>query len=186
LEQVALQGEPIIGARKGIAKRVYDAKYRAIEGNMPVRFINAAENPLAIREVFRSLARNECVLFASTGRGGKAWHAERFLGRQATFNETPFRVAVKSGATLLPVFVIDADPLARVVIEGPLSAAGDADPAALIKEYVAVLERYVRLHPDHFAQYLLDMRLQAWWDDHPFFSDYPAQSGPAETRDRGA
>lgn len=182
LTQVALQGEPITGKRVGLAKQVYDAKVQAIEDRMPVTFINAGESTMSVREVFRVLARNEVVLFASTGRGGRAWQETDFLGRKATFNRTPFNVAVKTSAVILPVFVLDDGPLARVVIERPLNLDRNAPAEQLIKEYSAVLERRVQALPDHFAHFLRDMRLQAGWDDHPFFADYPSRSRPAGAR----
>lgn len=182
--QVALQGEPIIGRREGFGRRAYQAKFDAIERNMPIRFINAAESGMALREVVRSLERNEIVLFASTGRGGKSWHAVPFLGRPATFNLTPFRIAARTASTMLPVFVTNTGPFAELVVERPLGLETRNGPEKVLEEYAAVLASYVRRFPDHFAMFLHDMRRNAWWDDHPFFSDYPSSGNPAGGRKR--
>lgn len=186
VNQVALQGEPIVGRRKGLGKLAYNAKFDAIERNMPINFINAAESGMALREVVRALERNEIVLFASTGRGGKAWHEVPFLGRTAKFNLTPFRIAARTSAVVLPVLVMNAGPFAELVIEKPICPQTGNTPETMLAEYASVLGTSVENHPEHFAFFLHDMRMNAWWDDHPFFSDYPAQSEPAETRDRGA
>lgn len=177
VSQVALQNEPIIGKRLGLERQIYRAKFAAIEGNMPISFINAADGPMALRDVLRGLEQNRIILFASTGRGGKAWHTARFLGRQASFSLTPFRISAKSGAPLVPVFVIDAKPLARIVIEKPIVIEPGGSPETMLETYIAVLEKFVKEYPDHFALYLRDMRIHSWWDDHPFFSDYPKKTG---------
>lgn len=177
LNQVALQGHHILGQRRGLDKMIYESKFDAIEKNMPVNFINAAGNQLALRDVLRALRNNELVLFASTGRAGKTWHEVEFLGRRATFNITPFRIAFNEGSPLLPIFLFDVNPYAELVIEKPIEVNDDDTPEKLVEKYVAVLENYVKRHPDHFAFYLYEMRKQSWWDDHPFFSDYPADEG---------
>lgn len=173
LNQVVLQGEPIIGRRKGLDRMIYDAKFNAIDRNLPANFINAANNKLAIRNVLTSLSKNEIVLFASTGRGGKSWHEVNFLGRRATFNLTPFKVALKTGSTLIPVFVIDSKPIPQVIIEKPLEVKEGETPEQMLEKYISVLSLFVKRYPEHFAFYLYDMHVQAWWDDHPLFSDYP-------------
>jgi KDO2-lipid IV(A) lauroyltransferase len=178
VNQVALQGEPIVGRRGRIEGLEYRSKFDAIEGNMPVRFINAADGVMALRDVVRALKANESVLFASTGRGGSAWHGVEFLGRPATFNTVPFKTALRTGAALMPVFVMDEPPLARVVIEDRLEVREADTPEAALERYVSLLEAYVRRHPEHFAYFLSDMRIKSSWDDHPFFLDYPAGGGP--------
>lgn len=178
LHQVALQGEPITGRRTGFIRKSYYAKFRAIEGNMPVKFINAAESRMSIREVIRALDANETVLFASTGRGGKSWGDLALFGRDSSLNLTPFNIAVKGGAEVLPVFVLDAKPFAKVVIGEPLRRTEAATPEDLMRQYATVLEGFVQRYPEHFASFLHDMRKQSWWDDHPFFNDYPRLPGP--------
>ena len=175
LNQVVLQGEPIIGRRKGLDRLIYEAKFDAIDRNLPADFINAANNKLAIRNVLTSLSKNEIVLFASTGRGGKSWHEVDFLGRRATFNLMPFKVALKAGSALIPVFVIDSKPIAKVIIEKPLEVKEGEAPEEMLEKYISVLSLFVKRCPEHFAFYLYDMHVQAWWDDHPFFSDYPVK-----------
>lgn len=174
LNQVALQGDPIIGKRHGIEKLIYESKFSAIEKNMPVNFINAAGNEMAVRGVFQALKNNEFVLFASTGRAGRAWHEVEFLGRRATFNVIPFRMALKEGAIIVPIFLLDSKPYAELIIEKPVDITDGVTVENLVEKYAACLESYVRKYPEYFAFYLHDMFVQRWWDDHPFFLDYPA------------
>lgn len=172
VNQVALQGEPWVGWRKGLEKKVYDLKYEAIEKNMPARFINASENVMAIRDVIRALRKNEIVLFASTGRAGKAWHVLEFLGRRSPFNLTPFRIAVNNSSPLLPVFVINRAPYAKLVIEKPIIPEDGGTPEELLERYVSILESYVRRYPEHFGYFLYEMKAYSGRDNHPFFDDY--------------
>ena len=174
LNQVALQG---IGRRKGLDRIVYEIKLKSVEGNMPVNFINATYNKMAVRDVLCALKRNEVVLFASTGRGGtsveSSWRTVNFLGRKANFNLSFFKIALRAGSTLLPVFVIDSEPFAKVIIEKPLETLKEGIPEKVLIEYISVLERYVKRYPDHFAFFLYEMNVKRLWDDHPFFLDYP-------------
>jgi len=173
VNQVAIHSEAdIFGKRKGLKKYVYSAKFDSIEKKMPVTFINTAANPMVIRNVMRRLSKNEVVFFSSTGRGEKSWYETKFLGRNATFALAPFKLAIKTGATLIPVFVLDSKPLARIVIEEPLNIFDGDSPEKVLEQYVSSLSRYVKQHPDHFGFFLYEMHIKSWKDDHPFFSDY--------------
>ena len=176
--QVALQGEPPTGKRKGMHKLMYKAKFDAIERNMPVEFLNLSDNKMAARDILRSLNRNEVVLFASTGRGGTSWHVVNFLGRRARFNLTLFKAARNSQAALLPIFVKETKSFAEVEIEKPIEFSKDDSPEEILERYIPVLESHVKRHPEHFAFFLYEMRVNSWWDDHPFFLDYSHVDDP--------
>ncbi|QWR76752.1 lysophospholipid acyltransferase family protein [Candidatus Magnetomonas plexicatena] len=181
VNQVAIQGDPPTVARKGFYWYANEAKFQAVEKLMPVNFINASipigdKNGLrnmSMRDVMLALQRNEVVLFPSTGRGGRKWAEAQFLGRTVNFNISPFKLAVKTGTALLPVFLIDLrDGVAKMVVEPALDVSESDTSETLLDKYLAVLTKYVRLHPEQFAYFLYEMKLNSWWDDHPFFTDY--------------
>ena len=179
LNQVAYQSEPITGKREGLAKLLYEAQFEAVEGKMPARFINTAYNAMAMRHVIKALAYNECVLFSPTGRGGKSWHEVMFLGRKATFNLVPFKMAIKTDSVLLPVFVLDSNPLSKIIIEDPLNLKRENTPEELLEKYLSILSVYVKKYPDHFGFFLYDMHVKAEKGIKPFFfSDYPEPKIP--------
>lgn len=87
-----------------------------------------------------------------------------FFGRTAYFPRGPFRVAMATGAAVLPAFIVRVpDGRYRAVIEEPLEIdrGGDRDAALRgnIDRYIAVLERYVKAYPEQ------------WYCFYPFWDD---------------
>ncbi len=87
-----------------------------------------------------------------------------FFGREAYFPRGPFRVAMATGATVLPAFIIRVpDGRYRAIVEEPLTIEqrGDRDASlrSNIERYVAILERYVRAYPEQ------------WYCFYPFWDD---------------
>ncbi|PIE59442.1 MAG: hypothetical protein CSA32_03565 [Desulfobulbus propionicus] len=179
VHQVAMISErDIFGVRTGLRKLVYDAKFQAIEKKIPASFINASDNPMVIRTVIQTLNNNQVVFFSSTGRAGKSWKKMPFLGRTACFSLIPFRLALKTGTPLLPVFALNANPITRIVIDSPLQVSKSTTAEDLLQQYIFLLEAYVREYPTNFGYFLYEMRVQAGKDDHPFFDDYKDISAP--------
>jgi len=174
LNQLAIIGDPLNRKRKGLDQEIYKAKFNTIEENLPANFINAADNRYALRRALSALKHNEIVIFASTGRAGRSWHQLPFLNRNAHFNLTPFKMSIKTGASLIPVFAVDTNPspIAEIVIEKPIPVFENDSSRQLMARYIRLLEQYVTGRPDHFASFLFEMHVNAGWDDHPFFDDY--------------
>ncbi len=87
-----------------------------------------------------------------------------FFGREAYFPRGPFRVAMATGATVLPAFVIRVpDGRYRAIVEEPLpiEQGGDRDAAlrANMQRYVVILERSIRTYPEQ------------WYCFYPFWDD---------------
>jgi lauroyl/myristoyl acyltransferase len=114
--------------------------------------------------VLRALGENGIVAMQGDRDFDNTGVAVPFLGREAFFPRGPFRVAMASGATVLPAFIVRLpDGRYRAIVEGPLpiETAGDRDSAVRlnIKRYVAILERYVRAYPDQWYCFF------PFWDD---------------------
>ena len=87
-----------------------------------------------------------------------------FFGREAYFPRGPLRVAMATGAVVLPSFIVRVpDGRYRAIIEEPLTIEtdGSRDDALRrnLSRYVEVLERYVRQYPDQ------------WYCFYPFWDD---------------
>jgi lauroyl/myristoyl acyltransferase len=87
-----------------------------------------------------------------------------FFGREAFFPRGPLLLAMASGATVLPAFIVRLpDGRYRAIVEDPLPIeTGDDRDAALrrnLERYVRLLERYVREYPDQ------------WYCFYPFWDD---------------
>ncbi len=119
--------------------------------------------------VLRALGSNGIVAMQGDRDFDNTGVAAAFFGREAFFPRGPLRVAMASGATVLPAFIVRLpDGRYRAIVEGPLriDTAGDRDAAlrANIGRYVAILEHYVREYPDQ------------WYCFYPFWDD-PSRKG---------
>jgi KDO2-lipid IV(A) lauroyltransferase len=114
--------------------------------------------------VLRALGSNGIVAMQGDRDFDNTGVAAPFFGREAYFPRGPLRVAMASGATVLPAFIVRLpDGRYRAIVEGPLpiDTAGDRDAALRtnIARYVAILERYVREYPEQ------------WYCFYPFWDD---------------
>jgi len=124
--------------------------------------------------VLRALGENGLVAMQGDRDFDNTGVAVPFFGREAYFPRGPFRVAMASGATVLPAFIVRLpDGRYRAVVEEPLPIDADGDRDAALRRnilrYVALLERYVREYPDQ------------WYCFYPFWDD-PSRKGLAGKR----
>jgi lauroyl/myristoyl acyltransferase len=120
-------------------------------------------------KVLRVLGENGIVAMQGDRDFSNTGIAVPFFGREAFFPRGPFRVAMASGATVLPAFIVRVgDGRYRAIVEEPLDvdSGGDRDAALRrnIERYVAILERYVRENPEQ------------WYCFYPFWDD-PSRRG---------
>jgi KDO2-lipid IV(A) lauroyltransferase len=119
--------------------------------------------------VLRALGKNGIVAMQGDRDFDNTGVAAPFFGREAYFPRGPFRVAMASGATVLPAFIVRLpDGRYRAIVEEPLTIDSDADRDSAVRRniqrYVAILERYVRQYPDQ------------WYCFYPFWDD-PSRKG---------
>jgi KDO2-lipid IV(A) lauroyltransferase len=127
-------------------------------------------SPLPTLAVLRALESNAIVAMQGDRDFNNTGVPIPFFGRTAYFPRGPIRVAMATGAKVLPAFILRRpDGRYRAVIEGPLEMASSADrDAALtrnLERYVAILERYVRQYPEQ------------WYCFYPFWDDPSRKKG---------
>ncbi|MCG6553579.1 MAG: lysophospholipid acyltransferase family protein [Candidatus Magnetominusculus sp. LBB02] len=137
---------------KGVQKMILRARQKE-NAKLPVNFILVEKG---IRPVFQALKNNELVAIALDGRAGDIWVECSFFGRAAYFSQGIMKLAVKTGAAVLPTFIIrQKDNTHRLVFEKPIFTDGLSQEAAALNEHtqtlVSILEGYVAKHPEHFA-----------------------------------
>jgi len=114
--------------------------------------------------VLRALSENGIVAMQGDRDFDNTGIAMPFFGRPAFFPRGPLRVAMASGATVLPAFIVRGTGGGyRAIVEEPLpiETAGDRDAALRenLRRYIAILERYVGDYPDQ------------WYCFYPFWDD---------------
>ena len=109
----------------------------------------------SVRGVIQALRRNELVAFLADQDARRHGVFVDFFGRPASTPKGPAAFALKTGALIIPAFIIrKGGGKHEVVLEEPIEAVPSEDPEEDVRRYtqahVAVLERYVRSYPDHW------------------------------------
>lgn len=132
---------------------------------LPVRFIQVGS---FLRPVHDALRRNEIVALAFDGRDGSQWTEVRFLGRPARFSAGPFRLARRTGAAIIPAFMVrHADDTHTLQLEPAFALPAtprDDEAQALAADtqrFADLFAGYVLRYPCHFATILLRHRRDA-------------------------
>ncbi|UCG68041.1 MAG: lysophospholipid acyltransferase family protein [Thermoplasmata archaeon] len=163
---------------KELEKNVSRMKARALEfeleceRSLPAEFIYY---DTFMRPAFGRLARNEVLVIAGDSVGAGKRIAVDFLNRIAQISISPFNLARKTGAPLLPVFVIrNEDNTHTVKIEErislPIIKEKEKDEEDNVKRFVQLLEDYVKKYPDHYLKHLWWVQRRRHVDPVPFMS----------------
>jgi len=139
-----------------------------------VRGIPVDASPLSVVPALRVL--REGGILAShgdrdpTGRGRPV----TFFGAEADFPAGPFLLAARSGAAIVPTFVLlEPDRRLRVFFEEPIELGSDGDEptriAAAMQRWAELLERRIREHPEQ------------WYCFYPFWGDAGGETPTGET-----
>ena len=155
-----------------------------LEKRLPVRHINVFR---FLRPAFDALARNEVLGLAFDGGGGKKWVEVDFLGRRANLSVQPAQIWRKTGAVLLPTYVLRAPGEARhrVVVTEALPWPGTVE--ASLQAVATRVEGWVRRWPEQYLHFLAMRRRVRGTDVAPLFTDYPpavGQLSAAEAEER--
>ena len=140
----------------------------ANEDAVPAQYISL-DTP--VRELVRRLQRNEVVGLAYDGRIGRGWWPTPYLGRTALLSPGPYKLAVTSGATVLPVFChspVDGPGICE--IGEPIDSGKDWQ--ALSAKVLSQQESWITRFPEEYGIWLLHARQRCAIDDHPLFLDY--------------
>jgi KDO2-lipid IV(A) lauroyltransferase len=109
-----------------------------------------------IRGMLAALRRDELVVILGDQHASGAAVVIDFLGRPCATARGPAALALRTGAPLVPVFMIREGGLRhRVVVRAPIEAlprGGDEEEDVLYytRLHTAVLEEFIRMHPDHW------------------------------------
>ncbi|WP_420266658.1 lysophospholipid acyltransferase family protein [Candidatus Magnetominusculus dajiuhuensis] len=167
-----------------IERKTMEIKWRC-EQSLPVKHINIFGS---LKEAFLCLRRNEILGVAIDGGGGRERVSVEFLGKKAFFSTGSAEIALRTGCTVLPTFVLrDAKGYNTMIIEKPLPCP-DVRPkdrqgrqranAAFIRAFGQRLEPYVLKYPCHYLDFLSLRTFMAGLGDASFFAD--GQSPPVD------
>ncbi len=134
----------------------------------------------ALRTLFKRLRGNGLVSITAVHTGLRV-ATRPFLGGSLRLATGAPNLAAKTGAALLPVFVVPEGPGYRVIVEPALEASAQdkkAKEEAFVSAYVPLLERYVRHYPTLWRGWFAGPN---HWSPEPIETS-EAAVGPDETR----
>jgi lauroyl/myristoyl acyltransferase len=119
-----------------------------------------------VRALHRALGRGGIVGLAFDGRLGRGWAPLPYLGRTALLSPGPYKLAVQTGAAVVPAFCRGS----VCELDAPLDPGSSW--RALAARVLASAERALRRFPEEYGLWLLHCRERRGADDHPLFVDY--------------
>lgn len=171
-----------------IQEKSFDIKAE-YEYSLPVHHISVKSS---LRPAFRALENNEIVGITIDGGGGKKVVSVRFLGRDANFQQGGADIAIRTGAVIVPAFIITEKGLKhRVILHPPIEVGEmltrDEKIRKVLQEFAAILEGYVYRYPAQYGYSLYLRRVRASVDPYPFFTDHNiSKSSKMSNRERRA
>ena len=150
----------------GLIHRIKEKAY----SNLPVTFLRSDR---ALMPAIEALKKNEILAVAFDGREGRSWVPTRFLDQTFLFSPGPIKMAMITGAPILPTFIVrQKNNTQRLIIESPF----EFEPMEHKKEFVSVnvrrlakvFEQYILRYPCHYGMVLRTTRDREV--DRPLFS----------------
>lgn len=124
-------------------------RHRCLGGNRVVPM------GMAVREIIRTLERGDAVAIAPDQSAAKESVYVDFFGRSVSTHQGSAVFSLRMGAPLEMGFIMrQADGTYEIVFEdiprGDILGYTDEHVLELTRRHTAMLERYIRLHPDHW------------------------------------
>jgi KDO2-lipid IV(A) lauroyltransferase len=141
---------------------VKEPKYRAVAKVLRMiqqkhagQYIYVKPWKSAQRQILKCLRRNEIVCFITDERKRHTGIYVDFFGHPAPTATGPATLSLKTGAPLVPVFIVrDGENSQTIFVEPPLeyNLTGDSsrDTTTVTAAYTKVIEKYVRQYPEQW------------------------------------
>jgi len=160
VHQVA--GKPLIEKRRVIYRKIFESRKKQSD-RMPFRFFQTDQY---VGSIVRAVKNGDIVVIAFDGRTGSEMIPAPLLSRTAQFSPGPFKLAMKTGAFLLPTFIVrDGDDKHTMIFEKPMQLPmfenGEDTVRLNIVAFVKLFEEYLLKYPCHFGMTLFTSRNEA-------------------------
>lgn len=131
-----------------IQKNVSQKQRMMIEEKIPTTFFSAKG---FLRSAYKCLKNNEVLIIAWDGSGLKEYMDKSFLpfdflGKKMLFPTGPASMAKRTGASMIPVFVVRNKSRHKIVLE-PQIDMRKLTTIEAVKQYIKVFEKYVLRYP---------------------------------------
>jgi KDO2-lipid IV(A) lauroyltransferase len=140
-----------------VAQHLYDERFDRIVTDFREKDLQVAmiKRGMALRGILSALKEGRIVIALVDQDTGKDGVFTPFFGRSAWTQSGVARIAQKTGAPIVPAFMVrGADGRFEAHVEHPFEVGGGKDPAAAVLEgvrrYTEAVESYVKAYPDQW------------------------------------
>jgi KDO2-lipid IV(A) lauroyltransferase len=128
--------------------------------SLPVRFLRS---DLSLKDALMALKRNELVAIAFDGRIGENWVQIEFCGNEINIAPGPVKFAMKTGATILPTFIVtNPDNTHKLIFEKAMVLekldGKEMSVKMNLQKISDIFEKYIVNYPSHFGMILTIIR----------------------------
>ena len=160
VHQVA--GKPLIEKRRVIYRKIFESRKRQSD-KIPFRFHQADRY---LGSVVKAIKTGDIVVIAFDGRTGAEMIPIPLFRRTAQFSPGPFKLAMKTGAILLPTFIVrDGVDKHRIIFEKPMDLHMFENMEDTVRfnmvALVKIFEEYLLKYPCHFGMTLFTSKDEA-------------------------
>lgn len=155
MQRFALQGYPMVGVAEHLQP---EQLYQYVASVRASRGIKVIPTDSFLRPLFRALRNNEILALAADRLEAEAGTVIEFFGAPALLPDWHVRLALRTGAKLVPAFSLrhpdnTFDAFVHPALE--LDGTGDAerDLRAGMSKLVKVLEKWIGQHPEQWVMF---------------------------------
>lgn len=128
---------------------------RKIQNEQGGRIIYMDPWSKAVRQILGSLKRNEIVCLVADEKRKHTGIVVEFFGEPALTATGPALFSLKTGAPILPIFIVrDDDHAHHIFVEPQLSYSQNGntneDIQTITTAYTRIIEKYIRMYPDQW------------------------------------
>ncbi|MGH7739153.1 MAG: lysophospholipid acyltransferase family protein [bacterium] len=141
-----------------VAQKLYDPRFDRLVTDFREKHLGVSmiKRGMALRGILEALRENRIVIVLCDQDSGKDGIFVPFFGKAAWTQSGTARIALKTGASLVPAFVIRAaDGLYELRVEKEIPAAREREQEKAVREttrrYTEVIENYARAYPDQWV-----------------------------------
>lgn len=142
------------------------------EKTFPAKFIYY---DTSLRQAFIALKNNEIVVIAVDGGGGENRIPVEFLSRKALLPTGAFKLAHKTAAVALPMFVRrNKDNTHTLIIKDEIKIdlkAGESNFKNELQDFANILEKEIKEYPEHYLKHLLMIHQRSDIEENAIFVD---------------
>lgn len=147
-----LAGPPTLKHHRSINQRIFALREKDYR-NLPITFLRADQH---IKTMLKALRNNETVAMAFDGRISNTWCPVHFFRKQALFAPGPVKIARKTGAAVLPTFIVRENyNHHRLIFKKPIRLDHTKEEQEVLQtttqNLAKIFEKMITEYPAHFA-----------------------------------